>query len=161
MFLFLSFERISKCNHEELKTVLYQTVLNCIYYNPLLTFQLLSKSNTLSFFMESIFPVSQQFKSTHQKKLFVLSFSSIFQLPLDQLPIVTQKIKPIILSCSQFLSSLSSTSQEPSNPNDIKNIDDEDEELDDHSFEDDKDVNFKDNLSLARDVNLFFLFLFF
>eukprot|EP01091_Cochliopodium_minus_P015048 TRINITY_DN5258_c0_g1_i1.p1 TRINITY_DN5258_c0_g1~~TRINITY_DN5258_c0_g1_i1.p1 ORF type:complete len:885 (+),score=267.42 TRINITY_DN5258_c0_g1_i1:228-2882(+) len=71
-FLFLSLNRLSKyeCKSDELKSLLFQNILNAIYYNAGATIQYLGKSNSMSFVVEGIFSLIPQFNSLHQKKTF-------------------------------------------------------------------------------------------
>lgn len=85
--------------NKKIKTAPYRVhcieiVLNAIYYNPLMTLQLLEQASWTNRFFELWFTNIENFPRVHDKKLSILSLCALLEIPLDKLPPSLQTMWP-------------------------------------------------------------------
>lgn len=70
---------------------LMEMVINCIYYNPLATLQILEQHGWTNKFFSLWFSNIENFNRVHDKKLSIVAIVALIQLPPEQVP---QSIQP-------------------------------------------------------------------
>jgi len=63
-----------------------EIVINCLYYNPRLTIQILESNNLTSYFFTSWFQNIEDFTRVHDLKLSILTLCKIFYIPFNEIP---------------------------------------------------------------------------
>ncbi|CAO3651162.1 unnamed protein product [Cunninghamella echinulata] len=91
-FLNLAFQYIftGSMKSTEFKVHCLEVVINCIYYNPILTISLLENNQWTQGFFTMWFNILDKFSRVHDKKLIILSLCAVLSLPSDQIPLSLQ-----------------------------------------------------------------------
>ena len=71
---------------QEYKTCLIEIILNCIYYNPVITLPLLQGRGAADDVFNFMINNAQLFKKLHDKKLVILSCCTILSCPINVIP---------------------------------------------------------------------------
>jgi hypothetical protein len=85
-----------------LKIYVIEQVLNCIFYNPNLTIQLINQSGWTTQFFEMFFGEYNNYKRVHDKKLVIMSITELLdtfnqeKFPSELMPIFIQLIQMIV-----------------------------------------------------------------
>ncbi|KAI9281483.1 armadillo-type protein [Sporodiniella umbellata] len=87
-FLNLAFQYIftGSMKTTEFKVHCIEVVVNCLYYNPVLTLRLLEENNWTQGFFTLWFNTLPKFARVHDKKLVIVAISSLLELPADMVP---------------------------------------------------------------------------
>jgi hypothetical protein len=72
-------------------------VINCLYYNPLLSLHILEERNLTQTFFSIWFDNIKKFSRVHDKKLVVVTLCSLMEIPVEQLPSILQTGWPQVL----------------------------------------------------------------
>ncbi|EAS00014.1 importin-beta amine-terminal domain protein (macronuclear) [Tetrahymena thermophila SB210] len=81
-----SIQRMGNTQCKPLKVVNIEVVALCIYYNPLLTLQILESNGWTSGFFREYFDLLNYFKADYDKQRMLVGISSVFKLNENQLP---------------------------------------------------------------------------
>lgn len=68
-----------------------EVIINALYYNPTLTLRHLNERNFTAHFFELWLKRAHKFTRVHDKRLIIMSLSSLMLLPLSQLPEILQQ----------------------------------------------------------------------
>jgi len=147
--------------------LLIQVVANALYYNPVLTIQILQKHGLIqqvfSKWFEMIWKATkkgrvQHFKRENDKKINIIGLASILHLPIGQLPPeLSAGIGQLIMGTVKLCSDLKELREEKQQSlaeesgSDEESDDDEEDEDEDEDEEDDDDENWKLKASKMRD----------
>ncbi|CAG8735053.1 7002_t:CDS:2, partial [Dentiscutata heterogama] len=63
-----------------------EIIINCLYYNPILTLRNLEERGLTQAFFSIWFEHIDKFKRVHDKKLVIVALCSLLELPFEQLP---------------------------------------------------------------------------
>ncbi|KAI8100099.1 armadillo-type protein [Halteromyces radiatus] len=87
-FLNLAFQFIftNSMKTTEFKVHCLEVVINCLYYNPVLTLRLLEENQWTQGFFTLWFNTLEKFSRVHDKKLVIVALCSLIELPLDHVP---------------------------------------------------------------------------
>lgn len=87
-FLNLAFQFIftGSMKTAEFKVHCIEVVVNCLYYNPVLTLRLLEENNWTQGFFSLWFNTLPKFTRVHDKKLVIVAISSLLELPAEMVP---------------------------------------------------------------------------
>lgn len=77
---------------------LMEMVINCIYYNPAATLQVLEAHGWTNKFFSLWFSNIENFNRVHDKKLSIVAIVALIQLPPDQVPVSIQPGWPKLMS---------------------------------------------------------------
>ncbi|KAG0768001.1 hypothetical protein G6F57_006285 [Rhizopus arrhizus] len=157
-FLNLAFQFIftGSMKTTEFKVHCIEVVINCLYYNPMLTLRLLEENNWTQGFFTLWFNTLPKFTRVHDKKLVIVAISSLLELPIEMVPNSLQAGWPQLLTF--IVNVFQSLPKAVENRNNMEklygNFDDEfgedylsggDEDEIDEANEDDDDVPDEDN----------------
>ncbi|KAI9022225.1 armadillo-type protein [Phycomyces nitens] len=98
-FLNLAFQFIftGSMKTTEFKVHCIEVVINCLYYNPILTLHLLEENQWTQGFFTLWFNTLDKFSRVHDKKLVIVSLCSLLELPAEQIPASLQAGWPQVL----------------------------------------------------------------
>lgn len=87
-FLNLAFQYIftGSMKTTEFKVHCIEVVINCLYYNPVITLNLLEENNWTQGFFTLWFNTLSKFSRVHDKKLVIVTISTLLELPMDMIP---------------------------------------------------------------------------
>ncbi|OBZ89950.1 hypothetical protein A0J61_02021 [Choanephora cucurbitarum] len=108
-FLQLSFQYIStgQMKTTEFKVYCLEVVINCLYYNPLLTLHIMEENQWTQGFFTLWFSNLKKFSRVHDKKLVILTLCSLLALPNENIPLSLQSgWSQILISISDAFESL-------------------------------------------------------
>ncbi|CEP12645.1 hypothetical protein [Parasitella parasitica] len=108
-FMNLAFQYIStgQMKSTEYKVYCIEVVLNCLYYNPVLTLHILEQNQWSQGFFSLWFSCLDKFSRVHDKKLAIVTLCSLLALPADNIPVSLQSKWPqILISLSDVFESL-------------------------------------------------------
>ncbi|KAL0098010.1 armadillo-type protein [Phycomyces blakesleeanus] len=99
-FLNLAFQYIftGSMKSTEFKVHCIEVVINCFYYNPVLTLQLLEKNQWTQGFFSLWFSTLHKFSRVHDKKLVIIALCALLEAPSEHIPLSLQAGWPQILS---------------------------------------------------------------
>ncbi|ORX55180.1 ARM repeat-containing protein [Hesseltinella vesiculosa] len=91
-FLNLAFQYIftGSMRSIQFKVHCMEVVINCLYYNPVLTLRILEDNQWTQGFFTLWFQSLDKFSRVHDKKLIIVSLCSVLSLPVDQVPATVQ-----------------------------------------------------------------------
>ncbi|CAB4434389.1 unnamed protein product [Rhizophagus irregularis] len=164
-FIDLVFKHLSNTKSTSLtnfKFYCIEAVINCLYYNPLLSLHILEERNLTQTFFSIWFDNIKKFSRVHDKKLVVVTLCSLMEIPVEQLPSILQTGWPQVLEV--ILTIFKSLPKAEENRNEMEKMydnesddDDDDGEADgesenrgdqavgdDDGWEDDEDVQDED-----------------
>ncbi|CAI2196173.1 17572_t:CDS:10, partial [Funneliformis geosporum] len=95
IFVYLS--NINNISSSSFKFYCIETVVNCIYYNPLLTLHILEERNLTQAFFSIWFENINKFSRVHDKKLVIVTLCSLMETPIERLPPILQTGWPQVL----------------------------------------------------------------
>jgi hypothetical protein len=100
-FLNLAFQYIftGSMKTAEFKVHCIEVVVNCIYYNPVLTLRLLEENNWTQGFFTLWFSTLSKFSRVHDKKLVIVALCALLELPTEMIPQSLQAGWSQILAC--------------------------------------------------------------
>ncbi|KAF8539741.1 armadillo-type protein [Trichophaea hybrida] len=76
----------ASCEIKSYRVHLMEMVINCIYYNPSATLQVLERQGWTNKFFSLWFSNIENFNRVHDKKLSIVAIVALIQLPPDQVP---------------------------------------------------------------------------
>ncbi|KAI8394007.1 armadillo-type protein [Radiomyces spectabilis] len=87
-FLNLAFQYIftGSMKSVEFKVHCLEVVINCLYYNPVLTLRLLEENSWTQGFFNLWFGTLDRFSRVHDKKLVIVALCSLLEVPAEQMP---------------------------------------------------------------------------
>ncbi|KAI8335415.1 armadillo-type protein [Chlamydoabsidia padenii] len=87
-FLNLAFQFIftNSMKTTEFKVNCIEVVINCLYYNPVLTLRLLEENQWTQGFFTLWFNTLDKFSRVHDKKLVIVALCALIELPMDHVP---------------------------------------------------------------------------
>ncbi|SAM02255.1 hypothetical protein [Absidia glauca] len=87
-FLNLTFQYIftNAMKTTEFKVHCIEVVVNCLYYNPVLTLRILEENQWTQGFFTLWFNTLDKFSRVHDKKLVIVALCALIELPLDNVP---------------------------------------------------------------------------
>jgi hypothetical protein len=77
---------LAPCEIKSYRVHLMEMVINCIYYNPSATLQVLERQGWTNKFFSLWFSNIENFNRVHDKKLSIVAIVALIQLPPDQVP---------------------------------------------------------------------------
>jgi len=80
--------RFTKAKKTFLKVLLVEMIANSLWYNPILTLQILEKQGCTEYIFENWFQLLPKHHRIHDKKISILALCMLFSLPVDSLPLV-------------------------------------------------------------------------
>ena len=89
---------LAPCEIKSYRVHLMEMVINCIYYNPLATLQVLEHNGWTNKFFSLWFSNIENFNRVHDKKLSIVAIVALIQLPIEQVPISIQPGWPKLMS---------------------------------------------------------------
>ncbi|KAJ3416698.1 hypothetical protein HDV05_000528 [Chytridiales sp. JEL 0842] len=106
-FVFLALQRLKDLENIEVALKLYsiELVVNCIYYNPVLTLQALEKEGATAAFFQLWYSEFAALRRVHDKKLAILALSSILSTPPEALPTFGSNLSSILTGILQVFES--------------------------------------------------------
>ncbi|KAI9483976.1 MAG: armadillo-type protein [Benjaminiella poitrasii] len=75
----------------EFKVHCIEVIINCLYYNPFLTLQVLDNNQWVHGFFNLWFSMLEKFTRVHDKKLTIVALCSLLSLTEDQIPVSLQE----------------------------------------------------------------------
>lgn len=155
----LALNRLSKAKNTFLKVLLLEVVVNSLYYNPPLLLNILEKRGWTQEVFSMWFTLIPKFKRLHDRKISIVALSSLFRLPIPNLPSVIQLgFKQII----ETLISLVKSNETEKDEIAAQKSDDEEEEEDEQEQEEELNENDEENQEetveqLAHQVQIHFI----
>jgi len=89
---------LADCEVKSYRVHLMEMVINCIYYNPAATLQVLERHGWTNKFFSLWFSNIENFNRVHDKKLSIVAIVALIQLPPDQVPPSIQPGWPKLMS---------------------------------------------------------------
>ncbi|KAI5843637.1 armadillo-type protein [Tricharina praecox] len=89
---------LAECEVKSYRVHLMEMVINCIYYNPAATLQVLERHGWTNKFFSLWFSNIENFNRVHDKKLSIVAIVALIQLPPDQVPPSIQPGWPKLMS---------------------------------------------------------------
>ncbi|KAI8326881.1 armadillo-type protein [Choanephora cucurbitarum] len=144
-FLQLSFQYIStdQMKTTEFKVYCLEVVINCLYYNPLLTLHIMEENQWTQGFFTLWFSNLKKFSRVHDKKLVILTLCSLLALPNENIPLSLQSgWSQILISISDVFDSLPKAIENREEMESLyKQTNEEEREEEDQEDEDDDSEN--------------------
>jgi len=89
---------LADCEVKTYRVHLMEMVINCIYYNPAATLQVLERHGWTNKFFSLWFSNIENFNRVHDKKLSIVAIVALIELPPDQVPPSIQPGWPMLMS---------------------------------------------------------------
>ncbi|CAG8437081.1 2268_t:CDS:10 [Funneliformis mosseae] len=153
IFVYLS--NINNISSSSFKFYCIEAVVNCIYYNPLLTLHILEERNLTQAFFSIWFENINKFSRVHDKKLVIVTLCSLMETPVEQLPPILQTGWPQVLEvilttfstlpkAEEIRNEMEKTFENDSEDDDDDDNEGESEQNKDNDGDDDDDVQDED-----------------